>query len=680
MAKSNARRGRPTKRQQAEDAEIVEILKKSAGAWAGLWARVQEAKLFGNKVIKPYEQIPTIFKAVKAISDNVPQAELIFKDWDSEEEVYPKDLMNLFSNPNPLMDGTTFLQYVVGFYALCGECFIVKTPSLGQVVGTGRKLPAELWTFNPSKFEAIQDKKTGVLTGWRYGQTVFDVENVIHMKDFNPYSEVRGLDPTKPIQQIIEIDWMSLVYNKAFFENNATIGFMLSTEQELSDVQRTRLKEWLEKKHTGASNAFKTAILESGLKPEQISSTHKDMDFLEQKRFAREEMLGIWRVPKALFNITEDLNYATFVGQMKIFWLYTLNPILKKIADGLNRGLVVPTEPKIYCEFDTSNVPAFQEDFKEKVAVAKDLFAMGFTGNEINEKLQLGFEEKEWRDHWWVPLSQVPAEVAAELAVQPAEPLPQPPAVDPDKGAKAPEDLHSELVWKNFVTKEIGVETRLRGAVKNHFFQLRKKALQEVYKAQTLTNVAGQMNWTNEELLLLKKTSPYLYQGIKSGAEFAKEMLAGRGNLNEEILKQKIEAFFAFQKKSIARINDTIEKQLAQEFMGSLAGQETVDDFANRIRSVFNKAEGRAMTIARTTASSCMNGIAQIVYEDAGATHKKWRTAGDEHVRPSHQAIQGEVVRMGQRFSNGVDSPAGDGAPEEVINCRCTAVPIFRKA
>lgn len=680
---------KPTLSQESNDKELVEALKKTGGAWAGLWQKVQESKLFGNKVLQPYAQIPTIYKAVKAISDNVPQAELIFKDWSSEEEVYPKDLMQLFSNPNPLMDGVTFLQYVVGFYALYGEAFIIKSPSIGQVANTGRKLPAELWTFCPTKFQEIRNKQTGEMLGWRYGQQEFPLDQVIHLKDFNPYSDIRGLDPTKPITQIIDIDWMSLVYNKAFFENNATIGFMLSTEQELTREQRTRLREWLDKTHAGASNAFKTAILEAGLKPEQIASSHKDMDFLEQKRFAREEILGIWRVPKALFNITEDLNYATFIGQMKIFWLYTINPILKKLADGLNRGLVTQANPSLFCEFDTSNVPAFQEDFKEKVTVAKDLFLMGFTGNEINEKLQLGFEDKEWRDHWWMPMSQVTAETAAEMAAMPIDPTPaaeddpKPPKEDEEDEkavkAKTAEDLQAELVWKNFLTKEIAVETRLRSAVKTHFFNLRKTALKEAYKASTVQNVSRLMDWEKQNQLLLKKTSPYIYQGIKNGEDFAKELLGNAGTLNEEVLKQKIEAFFAQQKRAITRINATIDKGLMDEYTKSLAAQEGVDEFANRIRSVFNKAENRTMTISRTTASSCMNGVTQIVYEDAGVTHKKWVTAGDEAVRDSHKAMNGEVVRANQKFSNGVDFPAGEGDPEEVINCRCTAYPIFRK-
>jgi hypothetical protein len=60
--------------------------------------------------------------------------------------------------------------------------------------------------------------------------------------------------------------------------------------------------------------------------------------------------------------------------------------------------------------------------------------------------------------------------------------------------------------------------------------------------------------------------------------------------------------------------------------------------------------------------------------EAMGNKHTKiWRTAGDNRVRDSHAAIDGEEVDINALFSNGLKRPKDpDGRPEEVYNCRCT--------
>lgn len=667
--------------------KVIEHMEKkssSQGSWAGLWARAKEQLLFGNKVTKPYSQVPTVYKAVKAIADNVPQAELIFKDWETEKEIFPKDLVGLMRQPNELMTYNTFMQYAAGFLALYGEVFIIKNASVGQLAGT-YNLPAELWIFNPKKM--AEEIVNGQLVGFRHtgSREFFALDQVIHIKDFNPENCYRGMSFDVPMDKIMDIDYASLIYNKVFFDNNATMGFMLSTDNGLSDKQYERLKTWLEKKHTGASNAYKTAILEAGLKPVQVGESHKDMDFIEQKRFTREELLGVWRVPKALFNITEDLNYATFIGQMKIFWQYALMPALMKISDSLNVGLVYPYNNKIYCEFDCSNVPAFQEDFKEKVEVGKVLFDMGFTGNEINEKLGLGFEPKPWRDKWWVPLSMVPSEVAEEVATLPAEPAPDDnpePAAEPAKAAAkfSAEDVKAKASWKIFLSKQVLLESKFRGALKTHWYGQRARVLDSIKNQADISGwTSGLVDWKNENDLLIKKTRKYIYAGVNEGEDFARSLAGKMTPEQQATYETRKSAVIAERERQVTKINDTVRRQLTAEHASILAAGGDLKAFSDAARKIYNRAESRTLMQARTETSSALNGATQMYYAEIKVTHKKWVTAHDENVRDSHRKLDGEVVPIAGSFSNGMDWPGGDGAPEEVINCRCTTYPIFRK-
>jgi hypothetical protein len=52
---------------------------------------------------------------------------------------------------------------------------------------------------------------------------------------------------------------------------------------------------------------------------------------------------------------------------------------------------------------------------------------------------------------------------------------------------------------------------------------------------------------------------------------------------------------------------------------------------------------------------------------------KQWLTQGDDRVRDTHAAIDGERVDIGAAFSNGLRYPHDPVGPaSEVVNCRCS--------
>ena len=644
-----------------------QIAAKTSSNWGKLFEMANEAVLWGNKVTQPYKQISNVYKAIKAIADNVPQAELAFYKYDSDDRIYPEPLLRLFDHPNPFMSGADFIQAVVGFFALFGEAFIVKQESIGEKAGLS-KLPAELWTFKPTEFTEITE--LGKLVAWRHQNTRYELSEVIMLRDFNPYHSIRGLAPTDVIAKTIDIDWQALIYNKAFFDNYSQLGLVWSTEQTLSEQQVERELVRLEKRHKGASKAFKSVLATKGLKPMQVSMTPKDMDFIEQKRFSREEMLGIWRVPKAMFSMTEELNYATFMGQMKIFWIYTIEPILRKVESALNRGIIEPYDPNIYCRFDTSGVAAFIEDFSKKVETAEALFRMGFTANEINDKLQLGFEDKPWRDSWWIPFTLAPAGEAGEAAeaAEGKSPTIESKILRPIDGI---ERRSSEKFFRNHSYHE----RKMLSALRRFFFEQRKRVLEALFKSDDMAVIkdAGPLrpiDWAAEDQELLMRTMPAIVVAINSGVDFGRELLGEQ--VSEQLVRQRVNALAREKAMLIVRINTTIKEQIARQLSEAIGEGETIGQMANRVRDVYNMAHARAVMIARTEMTGALNGGHFLYAEIAGAKNKKWLTARDELVRDSHAAIEGQVVPMEQAFGNGLMYPGAPGPPEEVINCRCS--------
>jgi HK97 family phage portal protein len=658
--------------------EIKNLVQKES-AWSGLWKAAQENKLYGNTITRPYEQISNVYKAIKALTDNVPQADLKFYDKSGKNEITSDPIIDLFNSPNPLMTESEFVQAWVGFLALYGEVNIVRNTSIGEMTGS-RKLPAELWIFNPKNFTEIISQ--GQLAGWRYTanlqapgmtaqKTIFAVDEVIHTKDFNPYNLLRGIAPTSPIMQVLDIDWQTLVFNKAFFDNNATPGLMLSTEEDLTQQQINRLKEWFRQEHQGASKAFKTAILEAGLKPVNVNPTHKEMEFIEQKKFTREEILGIWRVPQAFFNVTEGLNYATFIGQMKMFWNYTVMPCLNKMTDSLNKHIVKPYNPNMICKFDLSNVVAYQEDFKEKVSTAQTLVSIGVPLNAVNEKLGLGFDDFEWGDQWWIPLSQRPA--GEELLPPETPTADQPSAPDEGNKPKTALDIRKYTLWKDWVNHQAPIEARMAASLKRYFYEQRKEALESLKEYQSM---AG-LRWETQGKALEGLVKPYILHGLKEGVALA-QALVGK-DFKQDSIDARISSYLVMNTQKITRINNTIKDQISAQLAEGVKAGESIMQLADRIRDVYNMAAGRAIMIARTETAGAVNAGSYLYYEENGIRKRQWLTAHDEHVRESHRMVEGEVVEGAtQRYSNGLRFPGDkEGEAVEIINCRCREIPVI---
>jgi SPP1 gp7 family putative phage head morphogenesis protein len=74
-----------------------------------------------------------------------------------------------------------------------------------------------------------------------------------------------------------------------------------------------------------------------------------------------------------------------------------------------------------------------------------------------------------------------------------------------------------------------------------------------------------------------------------------------------------------------------------------------------------------------------MNGSRYETYVRNGVVKHMWSATQDERTRDSHFYLNGEVRNVGEEFAKNLRFPGDPNAPaEEVINCRCTTVPVSR--
>uniref|UniRef100_A0A6M3JU83 Putative portal protein n=1 Tax=viral metagenome TaxID=1070528 RepID=A0A6M3JU83_9ZZZZ len=354
-----------------------------------------------------YELCCWIFVCVSRISTSLSQVPLKVWELNGEKKedwleiVDPEDpMLKLVTKPNPHMTQIEFLESISAAMELVGNSYLETVYGVGE-----EDPPIALYPLLPHRIKIVPDPKD-FISGYLYdlpkGRVFFDTDEVIHFKFNNPGNQYYGAPPMRPAENSVIVDMYTTAYNKNFFRNSAVPDGVLATDQELSDGAIKRTKRQWNKMHQGVRNAHLTAVLEMGLKYEVTQMSAKDMQFVQQKKVTREEILSIYGVPPILAGIMEFASYSNAIEQWKQFWAETITPKLKRIEARLNHDLV----PKFknlknrYIEFDTDSVMAMRED---KEAEARTECAYIDRGilliNEIRRKK--GLKEVSWGDTWW---------------------------------------------------------------------------------------------------------------------------------------------------------------------------------------------------------------------------------------------------------------------------------------
>lgn len=347
---------------------------------------------------------------------------------------------------------------------LAGEAFF-------ELVPDGRGRPAELWLRRPDLM-LVQPDATRLdypaAAGYIYlsetgNRVELAPEQVIHDKFYNPLLPWRGLPPIAAVREGITIDLFSQAWSKSFIKNNARPDFALVAPQGITPSERDRyLSEFL-RKHQGAGNAHLPVILEDGITDlKTFSFAPKDLEWLEQRKFSRDEVGAIFGVPDELMGYGKD-TYENFQTALEVFWTLTLRPIL------LRRDLVLTNHfrkagllrPGERVDTDLSDVGALQEDMTPKVEMAVKLWQAGVPWNILDERFGLGIGAIPGGDVAYVPSSMTPVELLALNLEQARNPQPAPaqappPADEPeqdedtgdtDEGEEREAEMRRLRVW-----------------------------------------------------------------------------------------------------------------------------------------------------------------------------------------------------------------------------------------
>lgn len=679
-----------------------------------------------------------VYAGINAIAHEIASLDLhlykrVFRKGTVEyEELYEHEALSLLNEVNPYSNQYIHL-YETGIYImLLGESFwAVMRDASGR--------PVSLWQLRPDRVTIIPSEQR-VIDKYMYrvgsSEIAFDKEDVIPFRLPNPSVPYRGRSPVQAGAMAIDTDKFSADWNRNFFFNSAIPNLIFTTEQNLTKEQLDRLVKSWQTNFQGKENAHKVAFLTAGFSPVEIGQKMKDMDFIEQRRAMRDEILGVLKVPKTVIGLTEDVNRANAEATTMAFRQTTIQPLAKMLVSYLNEFYVkMWADEDIF--FDFEDVAG--EDTEEKLRIYESGLKYGWlTINEVRERENL--DGVEGGDSIYLPFGMSalgePTE-APEESDEGGEEKPKDEKMvfsdciklDVKKTEKKLEkkfnvpiphkrlsELRKENIEKEIdrdLVKLVQLAMKLKVEKNDDKKQIFKEGYWKAMIAKTDTQEESMVEklrklWGDQEREVLgklenakgmkriskKKAETVLFDELYWEDEFKKEfadfmrtmveeraleIMAMVGGHGFDLTTQSVLDFLnkkglEFCKSVNQTTRDLILDQLAE---GYKLGEDTAT-LSKRVKSVYDEAsDSRAKMVARTEVLRANNFATIESYKQSGVVKKKeWLTAFDERTCPECEALDGKQVGLEVTFKSSL------GAVQEPPlhpQCRCTTIPVMEE-
>lgn len=194
------------------------------------------------------------------------------------------------------------------------------------------------------------------------------------------------------------------------------------------------------------------------------------------------------------------------------------------------------------------------------------------------------------------------------------------------------------------------------------------------------------LNKSEWEARLAKLMKPHLTRISSAALADMADELGGVsvGTQDPRVLKALSEQVLQLSEGVTSTLANKVRGALVETFkdqssIGDLqvAVQDLLPELEGNVALAFRDRESRALAIARTETAHATNSARQIQMEEEGVTKTEWATAGDDAVRESHRALDGETRSLGADYAPNLAYPSDPRAPAgEVINCRCVLHPV----
>lgn len=370
-----------------------------------------------EQFIRSYIEACPVFTATKLISDACASISIVVRD-KKKDEFVDHEVLKLLKNPNPFTTQNLFIKEMVSFYLLTGNDYL-------NIIG--EKKPVELNVFNPKNINIQADARDGYAGEYTFTSAqqsfiykrdaqkrFFDSRRneLVHLREFNPeYGSNNLIGSSSFLGCQLEISQYvaASVHNNSLLENQARPSGLLSYKgkDSLSDEQVSAVKQLLNEKLSGSSNAGKTTFLNGEFDWQQLSESVKDMDFPTLKKSTAEAIYSAVKIPLPMIS-PDNMSFANMDAAKYAFYDNAVIPVFKNVLAFLSKSLLNPSRypgsENLELTYDASTIEALEA---RKYDNAAKIYASGLITRNEGRTL-IGYEASEGGDLFYQPATLIP--------------------------------------------------------------------------------------------------------------------------------------------------------------------------------------------------------------------------------------------------------------------------------
>ena len=255
----------------------------------------------------------------------------------------------LHDEPNPEMTSFVFRETLMSHLLIWGNAY-------AQIIRDGAGRVLGLYPLLPDKMEVQRDDKGNIYYVYsrnsdenpmfkEYGNIKLKAEDVLHIPGLG-FDGLIGYSPIAMAKNAVGMTLACEEYGASFFANGANPGGVLEHPGVLKDPSKVR-ESW-NSVYRGVSNAHKIAVLEEGMKYQQIGIPPEEAQFLETRKFQINEIARLYRIPPHMVGDLDKSSFSNIEQQSLEFVKSTLDPWVIRWEQSLQRSLLLPGEKGKY--------------------------------------------------------------------------------------------------------------------------------------------------------------------------------------------------------------------------------------------------------------------------------------------------------------------------------------------
>lgn len=610
-----------------------------------------------------------VYRAVRTIIQAASGIPWIVQD-DKGEPIEGHPFTEVWAKPNPQFSGQDNMEFIIAHQLLCGNALL-------QPIVVGGK-PREFWIVMPDLVQPIPSDVPGEwLKGWKVSaangvQIEVPPDQFIHFMQVDPGNPYWGMGPLMAAARTVDTDNEAQDTQKISMQNRAMTDGVFTHESVLTAEQFEEARRQIRENFLLKAKRREPWVLGAGAKWQQMSMTPIEMDFIASRLANLRGIAAAFGLDPWWLGDRSASTYNNIMEARKALYVEVVLPMLDDIKSTLNLK-IAPMYGNIVIAYDTSKVAALRDDYGKKVEQAKTLWGMGIPFDQINERLEMGFEEFSGWDRGYLPAMLLPTG-ASSAPTEEEEELEKAMATkalnlstEEQKTAHWKRVDRRRMGWWGVVNKKVLplYEAEARAMAK----ALRGKTSAMLVEAAEFAVDAGKSDWEK----VVTAVSAALIEDF--GGEIADDLGAEKSD-NPAELKWAFDPLSAAIRAWIVRhgaesvrtiLATNLEEVKRVILMGVDENLSTAQIGRNLKQFYADRSPYKAMRVARTETSRAAGfGQREAAGQSGVAKTHTWITSRDDRVRDEHTAIDGETVRLNESYSTGEMYPG-----ESSINCRC---------